>query len=500
MQISPVRKISANLIISSCIISAGINYASAFESKATRLLKNQDLSVPREVESVKIKRRRVININELKHLVKDNNKELEIMKYQIEERKYLLKNKISAWYPSLNFSSNGLPQYLEGSVENDLSVNTTSRQWKSSLNATVQWDIINPSRRADINEAKDQFENAKLSYLIRYRDVYLKALNNFFMLQKSNEYVRIAKDSIKTSKTSLKEAEIRLESGIGTKFEVLEAKSQLAKDNQFLIKKLGEKKINQRKLAYILNLNQTTNPVIISKPNKIGKWNASLEESIISAYLYREEFEQLKMQVSINNNQAKSTLAYTKPTFSLYNTYNTSFAQGESNVIDPNDENNIYSQSNTVGIKFDWKIFNGGSVKANYNSKKAKSKEIMANFQLKKSQVRKEVEESFFNLKIAEKNISNTILEVDSAKESLRLAIIRLKAGITTQREVVTNQRDLTQAEVNYIEAITDYNSNLVNLRQQTGIDSINECIIKADQNKAKESLPYSTEKCLKVL
>ncbi len=492
-----VRKIRANLIIYSLIISAGINPASSFETKPTRLFKNQDLSLPSEIKSVKIKRRQVININQLKYLIKENNQELVIMNSKIEQKKYILKSKLSAWYPNLNLSSNGLPQYLDGSIENELSSNSSSRQWKSSLNATIQWDIINPSRIPDINEAKDQLENAKLAYLIQYRSTYLEALSNFFMLQKSNEYVRIAKDSIKTSETSLKEAEIRLESGIGTKFEVLEAKSQLAKDNQFLIKKIGEKKINQRKLAKILNLKETTNPVVISKARRIGSWETSLEQSIISAYSYREEFDQLRMEVSINNNQAKSTLASSKPTISLYNTYSTSWAQGESNVINPNDENNIYSRNNTVGIRFDWKIFNGGYAKANYNSKKEKNKELMANLELKRSEIRKEIEESYFNLEIAEKNISNTMQEVESAKESLRLALIRLKAGITTQREVVSNQRDLTQAEVNYIEAITDYNLNLVNLRQQTGIGTINQCIIKKENKKKTESIQPAIEKCL---
>ena len=92
--------------------------------------------------------------------------------------------------------------------------------------------LINPSRIPDIDEAKDKVDNSKLGYLIKYREIYLDSLNKFFLLQKSNEYIRIAKESVKTSKTSLKEADIRLDSGIGTKFEVLEAKAQLAKDFQ----------------------------------------------------------------------------------------------------------------------------------------------------------------------------------------------------------------------------------------------------------------------------
>ena len=47
---------------------------------------------------------------------------------------------------------------------------------------------------------------------------------------------------------------------------------------------------------------------------------------------------------------------------------------------------------------------------------------------------------------------------------------------MTTQREVVDNQRDLTSAEVRYADAILDYNSNLAGLRRRTGLDQVAAC------------------------
>ena len=47
---------------------------------------------------------------------------------------------------------------------------------------------------------------------------------------------------------------------------------------------------------------------------------------------------------------------------------------------------------------------------------------------------------------------------------------------MTTQREVVDTQRDLTQAEVRYTNAIADYNKRLAELRRRTGLDQIAIC------------------------
>ncbi|MFM9088895.1 MAG: TolC family protein, partial [Cyanobium sp.] len=44
------------------------------------------------------------------------------------------------------------------------------------------------------------------------------------------------------------------------------------------------------------------------------------------------------------------------------------------------------------------------------------------------------------------------------------------------QREVVDNQRDLTQAEVRYSLAVTNYNKSLAELRRRTGLDLIALC------------------------
>ena len=66
------------------------------------------------------------------------------------------------------------------------------------------------------------------------------------------------------------------------------------------------------------------------------------------------------------------------------------------------------------------------------------------NFAKKRAQIRKEVEEVFFKLDSAKLNISASYSEVLSARESLRLAKLRYKSGIATQRELVNNKRDLT--------------------------------------------------------
>ena len=58
----------------------------------------------------------------------------------------------------------------------------------------------------------------------------------------------------------------------------------------------------------------------------------------------------------------------------------------------------------------------------------------------------------------------------------MRLARLRFAAGVTTQREVVDNQRDLTRAQTRHVQALSDYNITIAELRRYTGLDQVGAC------------------------
>ncbi len=477
-------------------------------SRDKSLVVNKEKSKSKIIDKIKVfknKNQKNIKLFDLEDLIKSNSEELKIMSSRIEEARFLLKSEVSSWYPNLNLSSTGFPQYISGNTDNELSTNTSTSQSQMNITATLKWDLINPSRLPKIEAARDNFENAKLAYSIKFLDLLLEARSQFFKLQKSIQDIRIAKDSLNTSKISLKEAIIKLKSGLGSKFELLEAKTQLSKDKQILIEKLGLKKITERKFVKLLNLNPKVKPIIDTFPKVIGLWNTSLEDSIASGYKYRDELNQLLLKISINNNQANEVLAKNRPTISLYNTINGFLANGEASVSSPRSANKIRSYSNSVGLQFQWPLFDGGYSKSRYLAKKEKSKEIEAEFLLKKAQIRNEIEEAFIQMNVAKDNITNSNEAIKSAKESLRLSLLRLEAGLTTQREVFNNKKDLTQAEFNHVKAITEYNENFISLQRKTGINEFKKCSIKESindrlkNNDTGVSLRFSEDPCIEL-
>ena len=177
-----MKRISTSLIILFSLLTA-VNAKELVEK--TNELKNEQINlndistsdfksyVGNNIEINKNKK--LIKIDDIEEIILNNSKELKILEYQIEEAKLLLKSEISRWYPSLNLSSSGFPQYIKGKTYNEFSNDTSNNQIKATINTTLKWDLINPLRIPQINNARLNLEISRISYSIKYRDLILEA-------------------------------------------------------------------------------------------------------------------------------------------------------------------------------------------------------------------------------------------------------------------------------------------------------------------------------------
>ncbi len=455
--------------------------ATQLNKKLSNLKAPNNLFLPLQPNQVTTSALHPLTLEEVQELVEVNNPKLKSIEIQVEQDKSLLLAAISKWYPTANLTANGLPQYfsIEQSRNPDFGSDTSGQQWQASLSLQVKWNLIDPARVPEIAAARDTYEKAKLSYFIALRDIRLEAISRYFLLQKADQGVRIGKDSIRASLLSLRDAKARFEAGVATRLEVLQAETQLARDKQLLTSKLGDQNINRRLLSGLLNLPPNTSITASSPAQVVGIWTKSLQESITSALAFREELNQILLNISINNSNANFALASIQPVLSIFNTLTGSTFKGQTGVTSSNSvdmEDYGSSISNSVGVSATWNIFDGGRAKSLYRYNKQRAKEGEAAFALQRNNIRQEVEQSFFNLRTANQDIATSTREVIASREALRLARLRFQAGVATQREVVNSQRDLTQAEVRYSNAITTYNISLAELRRRTGIDHIKAC------------------------
>ena len=113
-------------------------------------------------------------------------------------------------------------------------------------------DLIDPLRGSEIKIAKINLKIAKNNYEIKKKDLIQEAKKRYHKYQKSYQDIVNKKFTVNLSITSLKNAKAKLNAGIGTKFEVLEAEAQLSRDKQSLNEKKIENEINKISLERFL--------------------------------------------------------------------------------------------------------------------------------------------------------------------------------------------------------------------------------------------------------
>ena len=410
-----------------------------------------------------------------------NNQELRSLQNLVTSASFNLASQISQRYPSLDFQANGLPKYVAGKKYSSNSTTLKTSQFTANPSLNIKWDLIDPLRGYEIKIAKENYKIAENNYEIKKKDLIQEARIRYHKYQKSYQDIQNKKFTLKLSTTSLDNALAKLEAGIGTKFEVLEAEAQLSRDKQSLNEKKIEHEINKISLKEILNMKGDfeTN----KEQNLIGFWNHRLNKNINEGLDKNLSLKNLILQKSIKNSQANSFLAQNKPNIYISNTFSSTFSKGESLTSNIDSEKSGSNYTNTISLNFTWSIFNGGQNKNSYKSKIADAEAEKYAYENLKNVLTTSISKAYLNLKLNEEKIISSLKEIESSKESVRLSRLRYDVGISTLKDVLVRQSELSNAKSKNINAIYNYNLNLDELERLTFIDISKNCL---DTNNTK--------------
>jgi len=416
----------------------------------------------------------LLNYSEIDNITLKNNQELKALENLVNSTKFTLSSKIAKRYPSLDLQASGLPKYVAGKNYNSNSPTTKTSQFSANPSFNIRLDLIDPLRGSEIKIARKNYEIAKNNYEIKKKDLIKESKSRYHKLQKSYQDIKNKKLSLDLSITSLKDAQSKFDAGIGTKFEVLEAEAQLSRDRLSLKEGEIQKQVNKIALKEILNINEDF--TINQKQELIGYWNHKLNKNINEGLVKNFSLKNINLKKSIKENQAKNYLNAYKPNVYISNTLTSSFSKGDSLSVEIDPKKSGSSYTNTVSLNFGWNIFDGGQNKNLYKSSKADAKSEDYFYKDLKNVLKTNISKAYLNLKLNEEKILSSLKEISSTEESLRLARLRYEVGISTLKDVLVRQTELSSAYSKNIDAIYNYNLNLDELERLTFLEISNIC------------------------
>jgi len=314
-------------------------------------------------------------------------------------------------------------------------------------------------------QAKHNFRAAKEGALASYSDVLLSTTKDYYNLLLAQELLQIRIQAVRTSKEQLRNNTNLEHSGLATRLDVLQSQTQLSKDSQNLVDQQIARRNSSITLANDLNIGLGTD---ILPGDGILRKVRLLDSRITVPDLLRlaidnrpelKQYEELRLAAKRAIIVAAAPL---QPTMAV-----------SGNVLGVGPPSRIGFLA-ALGVSVNWKLGGLGStdITAVQGSRwQAREAYLQANKEL--VTVLNQVRSSLLQSLDREKNIEQATTEVVSSEEELRLAQLRFKSGLGTNLDIITAQRDLTQAYIDKATAIINFDIAQAQLLHDIGLTSV---------------------------
>ncbi len=444
-------------------ISSATEPARIIPSSATsgRLDPVQPLVVPTTPSQVKLEERpKPITLEEVVELVEKTNSDWIQARIAIDRARAVLQEAEAG--RSATVSSSAQYNYTDSAsarlsnINNNLSSRTTSQ----SLTGTVgiNYNIFDSGvNEATIRAAENNLRIAEADLNRARQTIRLSIVTAYYNLQNTDETIRIRRKAVQNAKKSLEDTQSRERAGVGTKFDVLQSDVQLANAQQELYNAEAAQLVARRELSRQLNYPATIDITAADKVAPVPEWKLAIEDTIVLAVRNRAELDIRKLEREVARDRATTSLARLGPQLSVFANLNTAADFSSGGGI---------GTGYQLGARLDWSLYDGGRAAAQVNQFKADQATAETRFEQAARQARYDVEESYINQRSRFQQITTATVAVKQAEEALRLARLRLDAGVGTQLEVITAESDFTRADVNRVQAIIGYNQSRANLER----------------------------------
>ena len=434
---------------------------SAAASNSGQLDPAQTLVVPTTPSQVKLDSTKPVSLTELLDLVEKTNSDAIRARIAIDRARAVLQEAETLRSPtvsgSVQYSYSDSAQARLNSINNNTPLGkTTSNPLTGTIG--VDYNIFDSGAKdAAIRIAENNLRIAEADLSRIRQNIRLSIVTGYYNLQNTDETIRIQRKAVENAERSLKDTKARERAGVGTKFDVLQSEVQLANAKQDLLNAEAAQLVARRELSRQLNYPAIVEITAADKIAPVPEWKLPIEETILLAVRNRAELDIRKLEREVARDRATSSLAQLGPQVNVFGNFNTAaeFTSGSGVGV-----------GYQIGASLNWNLYDGGKAAAQVNQFKADQAIAETRFEQDARQARYDVEESYINQRSRLQQIDTATKAVQQAEEALRLARLRLDAGVGTQLEVITAEAALTTADVNRVQAIIGYNQSRANLER----------------------------------
>jgi outer membrane protein TolC len=276
---------------------------------------------------------------------------------------------------------------------------------------------------------------------------------------RAEELAEVAAARVEANREHLRISEAMEEAGVAAHFEVVQARTELARSEGDLIAAETGAEQARAGLRRLLYLPQTQALVVESAPPGVEEPEAGLGELVERAFAKRPEIRGAEAQQRAAEASVRLAAAGDNLTAALTGSYARNF---ETSTLSTND-------SWTIALGLQQPIFTGGRVDAETEAARARLRQAELALETQKQEVALGVTQEYLALQQATQQLEVAIQGVAEAQERERISRVRFEAGVALGVEVLDAQTALAAAEANRVNAEYDQYVSLLRLYYAMG-------------------------------
>lgn len=344
--------------------------------------------------------------------------------------------------------------------------------WESEGGLDLNYTIFDFGARAGrISAAKAEVLAANFLFNDAHRQLIFQVEQAYFQLLNSSGQLDAAKASLTNALEAQHAAEDRLQQGLATLPDTLEARSAAANAEYELQAATGAEEIARGKLAQALG----TSPTLLIQVQPLDRLaipesiSDTVDDALNRAFKHRPDLMRELAEVRSTNAKVKEARAAYYPTlnFEAWGGGQSFYAMQQSYPWE-----HAANWAGEAGLNLTWSLFDGGLRKNKLAQAKADVLASEAKVSDTRNAVAQEVWTAYSNLRTAIQQRQSASALLAAAEESYSAVLDSYNHGVRNFLDVTSAQQTLAQARSTDVYARTEVLLTLAQLAYQTG-DSI---------------------------
>jgi len=325
-------------------------------------------------------------------------------------------------------------------------------------------------RRAEIEESKQALISANWSQNKAIQDVVFNVTSAYYELIGSKSNVEADKKNLEEAKASLDASNLRLEVGLGTLPDVLQAQSSLAQAELNLVNDMGQVEISHGTLATAVGwgANEEYEVEEVDEDFEPALLEQNVNNLIDIALKARPDFASSLALVRQSEASVKSARSAMLPTISTSGSLTQLFVwSGEGFFEGDADSNTNYQFGLTLAVP----IFHGFALRNAIREAEADLEAARATLKIQEQEVVSDVWDAYYNFQTAVQSLAAAKKLLASSLESYNASLERYRSGVGDIIELITAQSTLSSSRSEIVQARTNIFTSYAELVNAVGLN-----------------------------